>query len=350
MLVYCLLFTIIIVYIHRESISHAKSNVCWIFFLIWIIMSFRDYSVGTDTASYIEEYLSGTSFLRSTDFGFARYVEFLASLNFSSRLFLVITSSIILFPVFYYIYKFTQSKNLATLLYLTIGTFSMHMTGIRQSMAMGLALLGYTLSTNIDRKYMKYIPLLLLVYLSTTIHGTSVICYLYLLLMIISEKDFNISKKMQFLLLITPILSMIFSSYFSHIANVFMISKYQDYELGAANVNPISFYVIPYSIFLYVTWLQRKQGLVNRIERFEYLCSFAYAICSAASMYMPILIRMSFYFSLPMLSLVAGKTISMENSNRNIIKPILIIVCIAYFLISSSGGILHIDNYQFNLD
>lgn len=349
MAIYCILFLLIIVMMGKESVANSKRFALISFIYIWVIMAFRDYSVGTDTIGYIDEYVGGLSALRMTDMGFTAYTMFLSSLNLPPRAFLAISSAIIVVPIYLYVQKFSTSKSFTTLLYLTIGTFSMHMTGIRQSMAMGIALLGCLISMKIHRKYLRFVPLLILVYISSTVHGTAFICYLYPLFILFSDKEFAINKKIAVLLLSAPIFAILFNSYFSSIVNYFMLSKYEDYELGAANVNIIAYFVIPYFIFWYLTWLGKKQGLNTPIERFEYLCAFAYVLCAASSSYMPILNRMSFYFSLPILSLVAKLTVGLKREEKQLIIPILVTICITYFLMSSYGGTLRIDNYKFSL-
>lgn len=310
-------------------------------------MGFRDYGVGVDTLSYIQEYENGTSYLRIIDASFAEYNEFLHKMGVSPRLFLIITSFIILLPVYLFIKDNAINKSLVTLLYLTIGTFSMHMSGIRQSMAMGICLLGCVLFLAIKRKYLKYIVLAGLIAIAVTIHRTAIVCYLYIPMFFFANVEYEFKKIARILLLSLPIVAAFFSSYFSSIVNYFMITNYEKYELGSANINVISFFVIPYCIFLFLTWKQSKVSFSNSVERFCYLSAFLYVMAASASMYMPMLARMGYYFSLPMLTLVGNFCETDNGPNSKLIKNGIVIVCILFFLISTSGGILRLDHYHF---
>lgn len=347
MLIYILIFLLAFVFLLNENTNNSQRYVRFLFIIIFVIMGLRDYSVGTDTLSYIQQYEDGSSYLRSVDVGFTKYNQFLAGVGVSSRLFLILSSFIILFPVYLFVKNNSVNKSLVTLLYLTIGTFSMHMTGIRQSMAMGICLLGCVLFLTINRKYLKYIVLAGLIAMATTIHRTAIVCYFYIPMFLLANVEFKFKKLTLVLLLAIPIAAVFLSSYFSGIVNYFMISKYEDYELGSDNINVIAFWVIPYCIFLFLTWAQSKFGLSNKVERFCYLSAFLYVMASSASMYMPMLARMGYYFSLPMLTLVGNYCEKYSVANTKLIRNGIVVICILFFLISTSGGILQLDHYHF---
>lgn len=310
-------------------------------------MGFRDYGVGVDTLSYIHEYENGTSYLRIVDASFAEYNEFLHKMGVSPRLFLIITSFIILLPVYLFIKDNAINKSLVTLLYLTIGTFSMHMSGIRQSMAMGICLLGCVLFLAIKRKYLKYIVLAGLIAIAATFHGTAIVCYLYIPMFLLANAKFKFNKLTLILLLVLPIAGVFLNSLFGSAVNYFMISKYENYELDSSNINIVSFFVIPYCIFIFLTWKQSTIGFADNVERFCYLSAFLYVMAASASMYMPMLARMGYYFSLPMLTLVGNFCETDNGPNSKLIKNGIVIVCILFFLTSTSGGILRLDHYHF---
>ncbi len=140
MYIYIILLFFFLLLWHFEKNENSLRIVTLAFFCVLIIFCFRDYSVGVDTIGYIEEYKLGTSFDRSIDKGFAYYNQFLFILGVPPRLFLVLTSFLICFPVYFYIKGMAYKKMFAYILYVIIGTFSMNLSGMRQSMAMGFSL------------------------------------------------------------------------------------------------------------------------------------------------------------------------------------------------------------------
>jgi hypothetical protein len=55
-------------------------------------------------------------------------------------------------------------------LYVTIGTFAMQLSGLRQSLAVSIIILGVVLSIDISRKWLRYLVLITSVLLAQTFH------------------------------------------------------------------------------------------------------------------------------------------------------------------------------------
>ena len=67
MLIYVLIFIIAFVFLLNENTNNSQRYVRFLFIIIFVIMGLRDYSVGTDTITYIQQYEDGSSYLRSAD-------------------------------------------------------------------------------------------------------------------------------------------------------------------------------------------------------------------------------------------------------------------------------------------
>lgn len=349
MAIHIILLALLSFFMYIEKDTNSKRMMWFVFFYMFILFGLRAYDVGVDTIRYYEEYQSGYSTLRGEDVGYSHYVDFLIGLHIPARLFLIISSFIILFPHFLFLNKDTYNhRAFPLLLYITIGTYAVHLSGLRQAMAMGLSLFGVVLFMSGKKILLKYIILAVFAYLASLFHYSAIACYLYLPLLFFAEKELKQNSFfINVLLLLLPIVAIVFSNLFAPVVDYFMIARYEDYELGTEGKNVIAYFVIPYVMFAYTLWLRRKVGTENLIDRFGYLCAIVYIICTAASSYMPMLARIGYFFSFPMLVTISDLTYKLSKDTRNVFLVIISIICIAFFLIANSGGNLQIDHYHF---
>ena len=349
MYIYIILLFLFLLLWHFEKNENSLRIVTLAFFCVLIIFCFRDYSVGVDTIGYIEEYKLGTSFDRSIDKGFAYYNQFLFFLGVPARLFLVLTSFLICFPVYFYIKGMAYKKMFAYILYVLIGTFSMHLSGMRQSMAMGFSLLGLYLAMHFHKPVYRFGILVISVLLASSFHNSANICFLYIPLIWLANKKMKLSKAFLLSSFLIPLIFPL-TQIPQYLVNEFMVEKYDNYEIGSQNINIIAFFVIPYVIFAYTTFLMLKTKGINSNDKIGYFCSLMFAVSAASSLYMPMLARIGYYFSLPTLVLVANLTSRQPTVVRKNFSFLIIFIGLIFFFVSIDGGIMKIDNYKFSLE
>ena len=350
MYVYILLILLIVILAFSENQVNSGKTASFVFLVVFLLFAFRSYDVGVDTLGYILEYNYGESDLRGVDLGFTAYTTLLSELGVSSRLFLAISSLIMLFPYLLYINKSGTPRLFTILLYITIGTFTMQLSGLRQSMAVSFITLGVVLSAEIKRSFPRYLVLIGSVLLAETFHHTGIIGLLFVPMFIVMDKKWHVKESWLLLLAFLPVFLFFTSSIFAPLVDELMSSRYEKYQTGTQNINIIAFFLIPYFIFLYVLWLVRRVGLDDKYDRIGFLCAIVSILSASASMYMPILSRIEYYFSLPMLVLITHLTNKLNVSIRRLLFGAIGVVCILFFLVSTDGGILQIDNYQFSLE
>ena len=100
---------------------------------------------------------------------------------------------------------------------------------------------------------------------------------------------------------------------------------------------------------IYLTPCSYLYEVKEYVDKFGYLCSLVYAIAASASIYMPILSRLEFYFSLPFICLIGNMTARLPHVSRRLLMVLISLICIAFFLISTPGGTLAIDNYELTI-
>lgn len=349
MIIYYILFFIVVCCIATERAQSSNSILKLLCFITFCIMGFRSYSIGSDTSSYIEEYISGDYFIRSVDQGFSYFNYWLHEFGLSPRLYLMIVSLIIVLPVFAFISRYSQiNKSFTVLLYLTIGNFTFNLAGMRQSLAIAFILIGLVLFNRIERTLPKYIIVILAIYLANMFHYTAIVCMLLIPLLWFSDYRFPKDKKLiKILLIALPIIIMYSTKYVANVVNFFMISKYENYETDFGDANIISYIVIPYCIYLYTLFLYFRSNSSDWEKNFCFYCSIVHMCIAACTLYMPMLGRFEYYFSMPLICLIANLTMELPLSTRRLFVFAISIVCMAFFLISTPGGTLKIDNYSF---
>ena len=349
MIIYYILFFIVVCCIVREKPQFSNSILKLLCFITFCILGFRSYSIGSDTSSYIEEYISGDYFIRSVDQGFSYFNYWLHEFGLSPRLYLMIVSLIIVLPVFAFISRYSQiNKSFTVLLYLTIGNFTFNLAGMRQSLAIAFILIGLVLFNRIERTLPKYIIVISAIYLAYMFHYSAIVCILLIPLLWFSDYRFPKDKKLiKILLIALPITIMYSTKYVANVVNFFMISKYENYETDFGDANIISYIVIPYCIYLYTLFLYYRSNSSDWEKNFCFYCSIVHMCLAACTLYMPMLGRFEYYFSMPLICLIANLTMELPLSTRRLFVFAISIVCMAFFLISTPGGTLKIDNYSF---
>lgn len=350
MLIYYILFLFVFgCMLSENSMRSSKRNLRVLFILIYCITAFRSFSIGTDTKGYIEEFVSGDFFIRNEDIGFSYFNYWLHELGLSPRLYMMVVSLIIILPVFAFISRYSVgNKSFTVLLYLTIGNFTFNLTGMRQSIAIAILLIGLVWFDRIEHTKVKYIIIALSIYLATTFHYSANVCILFLPLLWLSGKSFPKDYKLiKIFLAALPIFIMEATKYVANVVNFFMISKYEDYETSFGDSNVVSYIVIPYCIYLYTLFLYYRSNSSDWKKNFCFYSSIVHMCVASCTLYMPMLGRFEYYFSMPLMCLIANLTMELPLSTRKLFVFAISLVCMAFFLISTPGGTLKIDNYSF---
>ena len=230
----------------------------------------------------------------------------------------------------------------------TIGNFTFNLAGMRQSIAVAILLAGLVLYDKIERVLPKYIVIASSIYLAFSFHYTAGVCVLILPLLWFSRRTFPIDNKLaKIFLMVLPIVIMVSTKYVANVVNYFMITKYEHYETSFGDSNVVSYIIIPYCMYLYTLFLFYRSNSSDWKTNFCFYCSIVHMCVAACTLYIPMLARFEYYFSMPLMCLIANLTMELPLSKRKIFVFAISLVCMAFFLISTPGGTLKIDNYSF---
>lgn len=149
----------------------------FVFLCIFLVSALRAPSVGRDLPGYIREYeLTKTVPFWNFRYvyfekGFILFMKICAWIGLSNQTFIVVTSFIIIAPVYYFIKKYSSNYILSSLIYVCYQFFEFDLTAIRQAMAMSICLLAFVIAIEKNKWWIpKFIAV---VTIATFIHKGS---------------------------------------------------------------------------------------------------------------------------------------------------------------------------------
>ena len=362
MIVHLLIITITLLYCSISS-NNKKNGLMVLCIILYIVIGFRDYSVGVDTMHYIEEYRqtklgSIDDLLMNFEPGRTLFFVFCKWVGLNSRFFMLLIAAIIVIPL-YSINKLCCIWPCFTIfLYITIGLYSINMTAIRQSIAIALVMYGLYIAFLQNKTVNKVFVISVFILLACSIHFTASFCLIMIPLLFVK----NVSRRLIILLLPIPVVLIYTGSLMIDYLSVFSnIPKYAHYfnSEQTKEVNVVSYFLIPYCIFLFSTWLLLRRKTQSNRESYErksvyfpYLCTLIYSSISALSLSFPIIARTHFYYNFYALIFISNMLY--EQRKRSVLMKLcvcgVLVLCFLYFVISVPNGTLKVDNYSFSLE
>lgn len=352
MIIYIILFSIIIVMgIHlnyKNNITYLKV-VC---FLVWILMCLRDESVGVDIRNYLSLYefdVQYSSVLNHVVELFHCKVSLneklwyiilaiFRKLHISPRFFLCIVSGFLVYSFYWFAKRYVKNYLIAIVTFLTIGVFSMYMSGLRQAIAMGVVTFSYKY---IEEK--KIVPFIFLTIVASGFHS-SAIFFLPCYFIVWFFGELNIKKPI-ITITGTAIAGTILSGSILNIINLLGLGqRYQEYliwDLGTNKLLIVFYYFIAFiSVFMqYVAGesVDYSNDSKNTLNIFFFIYGIALAIW-ILSIKNTIISRMAYYYMLP-LPVILSNSVNLlkTNFNKKIVTTCIITVELLFFITTARG-------------
>ena len=246
------------------SNTKKRSNILLgiIFISLFLICVLRSSSVGRDISGYELAYKM-TKDVSFSDFnyiyyenGYLLFMKICIALKMNFQCFLVVTYLIILFPIFIFIEKFSNDKIFSALIYICYIIFEFDLTGLRQAIAMSIALVAFVIL--IEKKKMYLFWYFLIILLAMTFHKSAIICFAILPLMLIKD-----IKWYSIIIFVATIISLV-------LRNVLLPYIKQLFDKDSFNTNAtlhiganVIFMVIMAAYFLYVLNIGEKESGFN---------------------------------------------------------------------------------------
>lgn len=332
-------------------LSKKKAYFIYASILLTLVMGLKKYTVGADWTQYLYVYRNVIPSLALEDIvssgrtGFYGMACILHKFNVSDQNYIFIIGLILSVGFIYFFYQYSDNLFLTLYLHVTIGMFTMSMSGVRQSIAVVIVLLAFIY---IERK--KYLISVLLVLAAASFH-VSAVAFFIVYLCVWNEVDFKrgvllwaiVASSLAYRKLLVPILS-----FFTPAEYLSRISLLSD----AYPINPMLVVIalaIPLACLLCRRFLGEKARSKNKTTfSVFYILACVNAFCTIMSLNSNLLGRIGFYFQSFSIVLISNTVCGIKvKKNRIIAYIVAFTLPMIQFLMSTPGGTLRIDNYLF---
>lgn len=331
--------------------SYYNKKYAWFAFIaLLLIFALRDVSVGCDMQQYLYEYENANAIYQHSIYerGFY-YFNYLMHdvLGVSWQWYVAFVSIILLAPLCIYISRKSLNPYYSVFLFITIGNFTMYLSGLRQSMAISLCILSMCILENRNIKGIVRISLsVLMVGIAYSLHNSAVIFVVYFVL-----KFFKValSKKTLIVLFVVAVLSIFYGGPLLILLSPLFPDKYQTVDvISKFSLNPllivISALIIVFSLLFLPVDNDNTYGEDNSVLVLFSILNLLFACLSYQNGQLG---RLQYYFNIANIILIPNTLQTMTSKNRALFRLAISVCCILYFYISSTGGVLHIDEYMF---
>ncbi|WP_318617953.1 EpsG family protein [Sporosarcina sp. YIM B06819] len=312
-----------------------------------LVMGLRHYSVGIDIAGYLNVYNSINPYLSLNlfnydEWGYQIFIVILRNLGFGSQGYIIVTSIIISTSFALLFYRYSKNIFLSLFLHLSIGLFSMSMSGVRQTLAVCLILLAFHFI--IKGNFIRY---LITVFLASTLHNSALV-----FLPIYFLRNLKINKKMGIVLLLVTSSSLLYRKLLIPIIEFFMPIRYADIELiSTFTVNPLLIGIalaIPTTCLLFWGSIEGMEKQERSLFSIFFVLSCLNAFVTILSLNSVMIGRLAFYFVTFNLVLIPNIIATIKDKKlRTIAIYLCVILPLIQFSIAIPDGVMRIDQYKF---
>ena len=327
------------------KMKRSDNTVFALGFLLFLIFALRNMSVGTDTSSYYLHYLYDEvpdwrlGLIAGEEILF-RYFEYgCKALGMSWQLFLAVTSIIIVAPMIVFFKRYSSNVWASLLIYITIGLFTMNLSGMRQSLAISMVLLA-----TIELYEGRLLKFVVLVIIGAGFHFSALFALSLIVVRLFKYKN---AKQLTILLFLPLVARLAGDLLFSNLSS-FMPVRYEQFDDMDGTINPL-LEIMQFSIlfFCYLSLVINKK--VSKLDFFLFFIVVFYvsAIELSHSVYMAG--RLAFYFEMAAAVAIPNFIHKFkDNSTKQILSLSIYSLCLAAFVVSSYGNnTLGFNEYKF---
>lgn len=338
-------------YDSKNLILRKKVYFTYATILLTLVMGLKKYTVGADWKQYLYVYrnlipnMDIKDMLGSGRVGFYGLVSLFHRMGVSEQGYIFIAAVILSVGFGYFFYKYSDNLFLSFYLHITIGMFTMSMSGIRQSIAVIIALVAFIY---IEKK--KYKISMLLILLAASFHASAIIfCVVYICMRP------KITFKRGIILWILVASSLFYRKLLVPVVAFLTPTEYQTKTQLLSDeypINPMLVVIalaIPLACLFCQKFLQERENAMNkRWFSIFYILSCVSAFCTVMSLNSNILGRVGFYFQSFSIVLISNTVSGIRTrKNRLIAYLIAFALPMVQFVMSTPGGTLRIDKYLF---
>lgn len=306
--------------------------------ILILVQGLRSFSIGVDLKTYqiIFDRNSAMSFSEifayyDAEWGYHLLNKIIFVFGGNLRTLLFIVSISIYIPLYLVVKKYSKMPFISYLLFMFLGLFTFSLSGLRQTMAMGITILAFMQIK--DKNLIKFI---ILVTFAMLFHKSALIFYFAYPLY-----HFRISRKRLYLLIIPMIIIFIFRENIITFLTAIYDSNYQIVDTGAYNFLLLLIFLLIGSVLLLVKkYGLQKQGLVNLLIFMVVLQFFA--------SYSSIVMRLNYYFFIYLTILIPDLVDSIKGKDFQFAFNSILLLFLGYmFFMGLKDSVLDIYPYRF---
>jgi hypothetical protein len=307
-------------------------------------MGLRHPSVGCDVLGYLNNRYNNSEILIEMPVERAfNYINFFFHdiINAPFQLFLFFTVCVTCASLFFTFIRQSVDVTFSILLYITIGTFSMALTGIRQTLAMSISWLSIYFIEK--RKFLFFLATILL---ASSFHNSAVVFFIAFFL-----GGIKLSRNQCISLFLVTLSTFFSRNLLNPLVAYIQPSKYNGIDIYAGYDINVLVLLVPITILLFCIVFNDY----DNEKKCDYQDSFFFMFCCLNVFFLILSLnnnqlgRLSYYFNIGICILIPSIIKKQEKKGirvAKITKFIVLSFALAYFFISTPGGTLMIDNYK----
>jgi hypothetical protein len=312
--------------------------------MLFLIEALRNVTVGTDTRGYFQDFeiwrisdISSFFVGAKKDAGLKIITKVIALFTNSNQIMLAVVGAFFAISISWFIYKYSKEPSVSFIALLSLGYVYFSMAGLKQIVAISVCLFSY--------KYIKeqrIISFLIFMVIAYLFHNTAII---FVPAYFLPKIKIGIKQ------IIAVVVAFILANNFQHyvryfIFNVISWDRLSTFETRGTT-NSIAGFIIQLSIMIFCLCFFKKVKSRDFEDVVLYNFSYIGLIIQPFSVIIGDVFRVSMYFSIFNIILIANAIASEKNiSLRLILKMSVILIMLLYFFVfayDSSG----VYPYQF---
>lgn len=293
--------------------------------LVILFQGLRSFSVGVDLTSYIPSYseigkyvpFSFTAKYLNYEIGYILLNKVIYALGFSERGFLIVITMIIQAPIFYTMYKYSETPLLSVFVYFAFGNFVMTFSGLRQAVSMSICFAAYGFVKN-----RKPIWFYILIALAFCFHKSALICLLVYPLYHIKIKEIAF-----------PFVLLGIATCFAFKNQIFaLLSKiYYGEEITSQATGAYTMFVMFLLLYIISNFLRSDDIDYNGLMNILLIIVCIYSLASIHSFITRMSYPLSLYLTL-FIPKIVGRLKWKYNRDKIIVYGLCNVLCIACFM------------------
>lgn len=331
----------------EEVVYQKKQFVVQAFLLLAIFTGLRDISVGCDLEQYLVRYQDSLYHFKkgfeSSEWLF-NYVSYFFHnvLRADFQVFLFVINLFCMLGISVCIYKFSDVPFLSYIMFITLGLFTLYMSGLRQSVAITLALLAI-----LQAEKKRMLPFALCIIAAYFFHNSAVV-----FLPVYFLWGRRISRPQAYILLGISLMAFFYRESLIPIIEYLMPNKYEYIDLLSGYDINILVIVVPIVICVACVMFKsaEQDGKFDEKFSFFFIMSCIAIIMHIASLNNGLIGRLYYYFCIGNIIALPSTIDSLKEQHDRLamaIEVLVIVMCLMYFIISTPDGTLQIDKFKF---